>query len=230
VFDKFIQKKYGNSMGEGGKSNLISRRDFLKWGAAVAAGGGAAWLLRGRGPAGKIEPISQPDIPTLIKMPDHVPLPIVEQTIDEPVTIPPDNWDINFAFKDEGVSTVEDGYRKIKNTQLFNNNLEGVIIDSPERNLVIIYTNGLAFDRRGNINGLPLPWAEDRCVMGSPDKIKTLIDVQHLDHNKHVIMVEAQTYAVPDGANWELAAFGPGIQPQRYLQTMNDPVMRPVTP
>lgn len=216
--------------------DAISRRDFLfnqlpKRTAAVAAAviaGQAILTACGKPPDVSQNLIPTPESPIPTKMPDHMPLPIVEQTIDEPVTIPTGDWDIDFVFEKEGVSTVEDGYRLKHQTQLFNPNLEGVIIDSPERNLVIVFTNGLAFDRRGNIHGLPVPWAEDRCVMGAPDKIKDLIAAQHLDQNKHVIMVEAQTYDVPGGAEWELAAFGHGIQPQRFLKTMNDTVMRPV--
>jgi hypothetical protein len=207
----------------------LSRRDLLKFTGAAAAvlfGGAACGPVVEKVATALTSTPGSRETP----MPEHTPLTIVEQTIDEPVTIPVGDWDIDFVFKDMGVSTVEDGYRKIKNTQLFNNNLEGVIVDSPGRNVVIIFTDGLAFDRRGNINGLPLPWAEDRCVMGTPDKIKALIDAQRLEQNKHVIMVKGQTYAVPGGAEWELAAFGPGIQPQRFLQTMRDAVMKPVAP
>jgi len=234
--DMAAKKKYSYSMTGVGNTNeiqigqfptrKISRREFIK----LAAGAAVGLVLPACVPAGRIDQISTPILPTETKMPDHAPLSIVEQTIDEPVTIPTGDWDIDFVFQDKGVSTVEDGYRQIKNTQVFNNNLEGVIIDSPERNLVIIYTNGLAFDRRGNINGLPVPWAEDRCVMGTPDKIKAIVDNNHLEQNKHVIMVKGQTYGVPGGAEWEIAAFGPGIQPQRFIQTMSDMIMKPVAP
>ncbi len=199
----------------------LSRRDFLK-----LAGAGAGALLVGCAPGPVRQMISTVESPTPTRMPDHMPLPIVEQTIADPVTIPEHVFKFDSTFADSG--SLEFAYQRESGQSYAHAYGWGAMIVHGDK--VIVFANRLAFDRRIIIEGLPEFWAEDRWVWDTEQKIEDFVTEHRLAENKNVVMVNAQTYAVSGGAEWEVVAFGGGVEPQRWLQTPTDENLRRITP
>ena len=188
-------------------------------------------LAAGCVPVGTPEaPTALPVIPTETKRPSYVPLPIVQQTITNPIDIPLDFGLYNTIFGDSGV--VEYVYQRecrIKHPEpewacVYGGVLGfGIMIyhfDPVNGDVVVIFENKMAYDYRTNIVGIPSFNPEDRVIWSTQSDIWEFVTDHNLQSNKGAIIVRAQVYEVaPYVAEWELLAFGGPLTSQRFIST-----------
>ena len=182
---------------------------------AVIAGDAVLTACANAKPSGVSKNVTPPLEPTATKKPDHIPLPIVEQFIDTPVTIPRGKWLYDSTIADSG--SLEFAYQRESGKLYTQATGWGVMITHADK--IVVFTNKLAYDHRSDFEGLPEFWPEDRWVWASEQNINDFVVSNRLEMNKNVVMVEAQTYPITNGAGWELAAFGGGVKPQRWTKT-----------